>query len=498
MRQEQKKYKIKDYGRKSTFASFLPGIAGLRGIPIWCYYVNRGQGVVSFGVDNKDCAIMEFYPAHVAYQNVKRTGFRTFLRKDGKYLECFSKERWEQEMEIGMNSLSLRERNEEEKLRTDVDYFILPGERIGALVRKVSVTNEDEREISLEILDGMPALIPYGVDVDSMKNMTQTAKAWMQAEDLEEKVPFFRTRASLADSAAVQEIKGGNFSFACLEDGTLLTPVVDSEAVFAYDCSLETAVRFVQDGLAGVYGWKQVTSNLLPCSFYGAQATLKPGETLTLYEVVGQVGSRDCLKRFLEEKRDGSYFEEKQEEAEGLIDELVDGIATKTASESFDVYCRYTYMDNLLRGGYPIPLGNNKLYYVYSRKHGDLERDYNYFSMLPEFFSQGNGNFRDVNQNRRCDVFFAPFVGRENIKMFYSLLQLDGYNPLGVEKLTYRLDGEKAKTLFSGMDEKAAETLTAFTKKPFTPGRCGRSSTTRWDSGRSRFFIRSSTLRRAR
>lgn len=470
MRQEQKKYKIKDYGRKSTFASFLPGIAGLRGIPIWCYYVNRGQGVVSFGVDNKDCAIMEFYPAHVAYQNVKRTGFRTFLRKDGKYLECFSKERWEQEMEIGMNSLSLRERNEEEKLRTDVDYFILPGERIGALVRKVSVTNEDEREISLEILDGMPALIPYGVDADSMKNMTQTAKAWMQAEDLEEKVPFFRTRASLADSAAVQEIKGGNFSFACLEDGTLLTPVVDPEAVFAYGCSLETAVRFVQDGLAGVYGWKQVTSNLLPCSFYGAQATLKPGETLTLYEVVGQVESRDCLKRFLEEKRDGSYFEEKQEEAEGLIDELVDGIATKTASESFDVYCRYTYMDNLLRGGYPIPLGNNKLYYVYSRKHGDLERDYNYFSMLPEFFSQGNGNFRDVNQNRRCDVFFAPFVGRENIKMFYSLLQLDGYNPLGVEKLTYQLDGEKAKTLFSGMDEKAAETLTAFTEKPFTPG----------------------------
>lgn len=50
-------------------------------------------------------------------------------------------------------------------------------------------------------------------------------------------------------------------------------------------------------------------------------------------------------------------------------------------------------------------LGNNKIFYVYSRKHGDLERDYNYFSMLPEFYSQGNGNFRDVNQNRRCDTF---------------------------------------------------------------------------------------------
>ena len=159
MRQEQKKYVMKNYGRKSTFASFLPGIAGLHGIPIWCYYVNRGQGVVSFGVDNKDGAIMEFYPAHTAYQNVKRTGFRTFLRKDGNYSECFSQEKWEQEMEIGMNSLSLRERNGEEKLLAEVNYFILPGEKIGALVRKVTVTNEDDREISLEILDGMCKIV---------------------------------------------------------------------------------------------------------------------------------------------------------------------------------------------------------------------------------------------------------------------------------------------------------------------------------------------------
>ena len=68
---------MKDYGRKSTFAGFLPGIAGEKGIPLWCFYVNRGQGVVSFGVDDKEHEIMEFYPAHLAYQNVKRTGFRT-------------------------------------------------------------------------------------------------------------------------------------------------------------------------------------------------------------------------------------------------------------------------------------------------------------------------------------------------------------------------------------------------------------------------------------
>ena len=127
-------YTMKDYGRKSTFSSFLPGIAGIKGIPIWCYYVNRGQGVVSFGVDNKDHAIMEFYPAHVAYQNVKKTGFRTFLKKDGLFAEAFSDETLEQTMEIRMNGLAIEEVNPKSELTTRVEYFTLPEEAVGALV----------------------------------------------------------------------------------------------------------------------------------------------------------------------------------------------------------------------------------------------------------------------------------------------------------------------------------------------------------------------------
>lgn len=98
-------------------------------------------------------------------------------------------------------------------------------------------------------------------------------------------------------------------------------------------------------------------------------------------------------------------FCREKEQCEQLVQELTKDIQTHTGNEDFDAYCAYTYMDNLLRGGYPIPLGHSKIFHVYSRKHGDLERDYNYFSMLPEFFSQGNGNFRDVNQNRRLESF---------------------------------------------------------------------------------------------
>ena len=92
----EEKFLIENYGKKSTFASFLPGISGEKGIPIWCYYVNRGQCVVSFGVDNKDHSIMEFYPAHQACQNVKTTGFRTFVKKDDRVTELFAEKLWDE------------------------------------------------------------------------------------------------------------------------------------------------------------------------------------------------------------------------------------------------------------------------------------------------------------------------------------------------------------------------------------------------------------------
>ena len=107
-------------------------------------------------------------------------------------------------------------------------------------------------------------------------------------------------------------------------------------------------------------------------------------------------------------------------------------------------------MDNVLRGGYPIKLGNHKIFLRVLQKTWRSGKEITtIFPSLPEFYSQGNGNFRDVNQNRRCDTFFAPFVGRENIKTFYSLIQLDGYNPLGVEKLTYQVAEEKAESLLA-------------------------------------------------
>ncbi len=471
MSRENRSYEMKDYARQSNFASFLPGIAGVRGIPVWCYYVNRGQGVVSFGTDNKDHAIMEFYPAHVAYQNAKRMGFRTFLRRDGAYAEGFADESNPHTMKIGMNGLSVEEDLKSAGLRLEISYFTLPEEPLGALVRRVRVTNTSDASCSLEILDGMPQIIPFGVGAHDMKNMTQTAKAWMQVEDRASGVPYYRVRASMEDSASVSAVWGGNFAFAVTESGERLSVTADPEAVFAWDNSLLTPVRFAEGGLDAVEAQEEISSNLLPCCLFHRRVCLAPGVSDVFYEMIGQAESKEILHRFLAAGHDGAWFEQKQERADALVRELTDCIDTETAEETFDAYCRYTYMDNVLRGGCPIRLGSSKIFYVYSRKHGDLERDYNYFSMLPEFYSQGNGNFRDVNQNRRMDTFFSPFVERENLHTFYSLIQPDGYNPLGVEKLTYTVKKEKADEILKNSDEEKRRAVTALVTEPFTPGK---------------------------
>ena len=434
---------MKDYGRKSVFSGFLPGIAGKCGIPMWCFYVNRGQGVVSFGIEDKEHAIMEFYPAHVAYQNVKRTGFRTFIKKDGQFYEPFSGEELAQEMEIGRNHMRITEEDPESGLRTQVTYYVLPEEPVAALVREVMITNQTKETCRMEVIDGMPAVIPYGVSMESMKNMTQTAKAWMQAVTLGERTELYRVRASMEDSADVREVSGANFALAVDEEGQALSGIVDPEVIFSYDTSLGNPEGFREQSPEQLLARRQNRTNIVPCAFFTTAGNVQPGESIRLYELYGQTETTEKLQDFLQKDLNGAFFREKALRAEQLTQELTDVIHTRTGNETFDAYCRYTYMDNVLRGGEPIQLTDHRLFYLYSRKHGDLERDYNDFAMAPEYFSQGNGNFRDVAQNRRCDTFFHPEVGRHNIHIFYSLIQPDGYNPLKLEKMTYRYEGSR-------------------------------------------------------
>ena len=460
---------MEDYDSKSTFASFLPGISGKMGIPIWNFYVNRGQAVCSFGSEDKEHSIMEFYPAHQSYQLTKTLGFRTFIKSNGRYFEPFSRIETRKKMYIGMNELAIEEVNAESGIKTEVLYYTLPTENVGAMVRTVRFTNISDEDIALDVLDGMPAIITYGTSTSSIKEMGQTSKAWMQVEDVEKSMPYFRVRVSTADSAVVTKVLGGNFYICEDTQGNRLPVIVDPDVIFEQDSSMQMAYGFNNKSLKELFETKQVKQNKFPCAFFGKSVTLKPGESCTIYGAAGQVAGKEILESFAEKCSVPGYFEKKYEEAVLLTKDLCSVIRTKSADPVFDAYCEQTYLDNLLRGGFPIELGE-KIFYLYSRKHGDIERDYNFFRMLPEFYSQGNANFRDVNQNRRCDTLFTPYVKDVNIKTFYNLIQLDGYNPLSVQMTTYYLTDGNADSLKEYVPDEYWGNVKDILTKPFTPG----------------------------
>ena len=402
---------IKDYDSQPAFADFLPGIAGENGIPAWCFFVNRGQGVASFGTQDKDHPIMEFRPAHTAWQDVKTKGFRTFLKYHGHVSELFVNAR-DKQMLLGANSLTLQCRETDAPVRAQVQYFILPNACVGALARTLTIENTGNGVLDLEVLDGLPAIVPHGIGDWHLKCMTQTARAWMETVGGETGVPRYRVRASLEDSARVEPITGFAFGFSCVEEGKRLPVLWDPEAAFGQDTSFVHPHGFARMDLPELISAHQRCQNLFPCFFSGARLRLNPGEKKTVYTLLGHGKTGSGCGKLLEEAVSPEWFARKLAEAETMVDTLCAPIACDTADPRFDEYCKRTYLDNFLRGGKPVRLAGHT-FHLYSRKHGDLERDYNYFSLTQEPLSQGNGNFRDVWQNRRCDVSFAPFVGEK-------------------------------------------------------------------------------------
>lgn len=481
--EEDSTFSIVNFQRCRPFSSFLPGIAGLLGVPMWVFYVNRGQAVTSFGIENKDHPIMEFQPANKAYQSTPLMGFRTFLKlergEDCQFYEPFATWRQSKEeiqvMRIRPHELELEESSPYYGLQTTVCYFTLPQENFAGLVRQVTLTNLGTQPVRIDLLDGMPAVIPYGVSNTLLKELNRTIEAWMETYNLDKRLPFYRLRATVVDAEQVGQYEAGHFALAFNEEpgeGRLLPVLVDPGIVFGQDTSFFSPEGFIRQSFGELLKATQITCGRTPCAFFAAQYELASGQSATLNSLYGHASSLESIDAQSSRLAQPVYVAGKREEGRKLISDLAGVIATKSGQPVFDAYCRQTFIDNLLRGGWPVLLSDRKqprVYHVYSRRHGDPERDYNAFSLAPEYYSQGNAAYRDVNQNRRNDVLFNPEVGDFNIRTFMSLIQADGYNPLLIQGTKFTLTEEhRDKVLASVRD---LEWLEAILAVPFTPGR---------------------------
>ncbi len=495
MRDEKPKYYlnaagefvIENYNFAKPFANFFPGIAGKYGIPMWVFYVNRAQAIVSLGTKDKDHAILEFFPANKAWQLVSAQGFRTFIKvysgKKTAFYEPFHNGfvnmgfNLTNHMSINSSALKIEENNLSLGMKIKVEYFNIPNDGYAALVRIVTIKNTARAAKKIQLLDGLPQIIPYGTSNFFLKKLGRTIEAWMNVENLTTGVPFYKLEVDPSDKPEVIHINEGHFYLGFhyeKEKPRIIKPIVDPQSVFGPITDFSCPRQFLAQKNFS-YPKKEIAKSKTPSAFLLLNLELPALEEKTFYAVVGYMRNCQALNSSIAKITAAGYLTRKKEENQRIISELQADINTESSSKEFDLYARQTYLDNIMRGGYPIIFESNHeqtVFHLYSRKHGDLERDYNKFHLAATYFSQGNGNYRDMNQNRRCDIWFNPQINDENVITFFNLLQADGFNPLVFKGASFALrdSAELKKVLGEITPEDDFAKIISFLNKPFTPG----------------------------
>ena len=499
---------MRNFDVVKPMASFLPGVGGLWGIPMWAYYVNRGQGMAAFGVKDKQHGILQFKSAEKAYQNTPFLGFRTLLKGKRASGTTFESQPFfpttsnaaapSRDMFIGNNEMEIMEMDPATGMRTQVVYFTAPNEEFPVLVRRVTLTNEGRDAVALEVVDGLAMLEPEGTTIEQINTLGRTLEGWMSVYNFEKEhtKPFFHLRTAAADTADVKPIEEGHFAIAFMEDGSgggaaheLLQMICDQQLIFGTDTTLAVPRRFFSSSqqpggtpLADLLASPQSTTSRTPSAFAAASLRLGAGESKTFSVVYGYAPNVDTFEQIILPKLQvKGYISAKRQEAQELGVTLTERVAMQSSQPLMDGYVKQNYLDNLLRGGMPVSIGDDKgrsgsgskIFHAFSRIHGDLERDYNNFTVDMSYFSQGPGNFRDVNQNRRCDVLQLPSVHDFNVRQFLSYVQADGYNQLTVATAFFHIAEQgTVKAVASRLAPAGAaqDALVSILSKPFRPG----------------------------
>lgn len=490
------RYIFHDYDNQTPYSDLLPGLAGIYGKPLYAFFVNRGQGIASFGIESKNKPMLEFTSANNAYRITPIVGFRTFIQgkraagRLGDDQETFLMEPFsplttnfphsetddsrnhhphpnKRILYSGENEMQLQEIDYKRQLETNVTYFILPEEDFGAFVRRTTITNtHSEESINVSFLDGLAKMEPAGDDINKyLKSIGRTLEGFMGvyflAYDDNITMPFYRLSTSPADSEFVKSEERGHYCVSVLEDQepSLLPIIYDPLKVFGPDTTLLRPVELFTKTIKEILSGAQYGKAKTPSCFAAVEdRTLQPGESITITTYFGEAGHILDVPVIVRRLQQQGFAQYKLSRTREVVRQITSSVETETASKVFDAHVSQMYLDNSLRGGIPIVLGdeddNNeisnvdedprlKVFHVFSRVHGDLERDYNDFMLPSTFFSQGPGNFRDIAQNRRNDVVFNPKIGSFNIRMFLSFIQADGYEPHSVESIVFSIDDKK-------------------------------------------------------
>lgn len=435
------KFIINDYQNAKRFSSFLPAVAGEDGKPTWVFYANVGQCVGGFGIYSKDYPMTPFDSAFLAYQNIPLKSFRTFVKVDDKYLVEPFNTKDECSLTIERSNITIKSSNE--YFDIVVVYSTISHQPYPGLIRKVTIKSKGQH--SLRIVDGLPIYLPKGADNYAYHELTTLVAAYCQVE-ISNGVPYLRYTNRGGDEAKVVIKEDGNSFISVDKNNYRLSPLVDLSILFKQDDSLANPLGF-DDCFAK--DLDQSLSNQIPCAFSIGQAELKDNEEYSFISLFSSFDkNKECCNTFNSLNYD--FLNKQISITSSLVDSLLPEI--KTSDDRLNEYLKQCFLDNGLRGGFPIQK-DDKTLYLYSRKHGDMERDYNAFNIPSTYYSSGLGNYRDINQNRRNDLYLNPDIKDLNVYLFNSLIEANGFNPLLVDVSLLKVDYKSFEEATSVIDK---------------------------------------------
>jgi len=382
------RYVLEDYDAQPPFSNFLPALAGYYGKPLYAFYVNRGQGIASFGVTSKDFPIMEFSPANKAYQSSSLLGFRTFLqvsRKGHDYVvtEPFSpletrfsqlsdeslKKLPKRFMYVGSNEVHIQEIDRAHGIETNVTYFILPEEDFGAFVKRTTITNLDkDTDLTISMLDGLAKIEPAGGKLQKLLDeMGRTLEGWMGVYQTYKDtltMPFFRLSTQPGDTASVVIQQAGHWCLSMIEgeqdhDSELLPIIYDQSKVFGEDTTLLKPVALFNKPIKDIikepqYGFAKTSSAFAAVD----RVTVAPGKTVTVSTFFGKAERIVDMPVVAQRIQKAGFSQYKMARTREIIKQITAGVETNTANQLFNGHVQQMFLDNSLRGGIPSILGD--------------------------------------------------------------------------------------------------------------------------------------------
>lgn len=485
-------YKIKNY---DTMDDFFMTIISASDIWNFCW----SQGGITAGRINCDKALFPYYTADKVSDAKSYTGPYTLIavNKGGKRILwepfatlsaavfCAENESKTFERNIYKNFNGSKVWFEEINLKLGLTFrYCWTSSELYGLVRKISLINNGDEPIELEILDGARNILPACCTADFQNSRSVLLDAYKKTElESDANLALFTVSSIVTDKAEPNESLYANTCWFSCDEKILLDP--KAPQLFALGKQIESA---------------ETTKGCRPSCFVLRKLNLQQSQEESWFQVMNTSLDACAVSALKAELKDRKTLEKKLladiEKGNNILDEYIkqaDGIQN-TSQKMTCLHHRQNVLFNIMRGGIfqndgkiqpedfvkfvsirnkaeteaAVKLLQNfdkdfvrtselkaaaeksgdmqllRLVYEYlpltfSRRHGDPSRPWNRFNIkLRE--ADGTpvldyeGNWRDIFQNWEALVWSFPEYAENLYMKFLNAMTSDGFNPYRITK----------------------------------------------------------------